>query len=152
VKRARVFILLFLTTVGLILSHHLYIHRHLLKLPGSDWCNGVGYLPENRATKTIHASKVVAKPWRGEHHVYGIFQLDQEKVSPGQPVVLRVDGAAKYCTKANSVGQKFHDIEAPEGYYLSQHYIRTRTAMWLSFLGKRGKLKQPHSWTLTYTE
>jgi len=147
-KRAVIFILLFLTTLGWVL----FTHRHHLMLPGSNWCAGVGYLPDNRPTETIHAVHVTAKPWRGEHHVYGIFELDEQKVPPGQPVIVRVSGAAKYCTTSNPVGNKFRNIEAPEGYYLSRHYIRTRTGFWVTLLGQRGKLKQPQNWTLTYAK
>jgi hypothetical protein len=85
--------------------------------------------------------------------VYGIFQLEREKCPPNQPVVLTVLAAGKYCETADTDQvQTFEGIEAPPGYYLSKHYIRTRTALWLSIQGLLDQLKQPRNWTLTYVE
>ncbi|WP_333481056.1 hypothetical protein [Allocoleopsis sp.] len=125
---------------------------HLLEPPLEDWCSGVGYLPANHATTSVHAVKVIVEPFLGRHQVYAIFQLDREKSPPGKPVILTVVGAGKYCESTNPIGQQFEGIEAAPGYYLSQHYIRTRTAIWLSLQGMFKQLKQPQSWTLTYIE
>lgn len=135
-------------TVGLVCL------AHLLEPPLEDWCTGVGYLPANRPTKSVHAVKVVVEPLLGRHQVYAIFQLDRKKSPPGKPVILTVASAGTYCEAAGSGGlfQQFDGVEASPGYYLSRHYIRTRTAIWLSFQGMFKQLKQPQSWTLTYIE
>ena len=143
-KRKHILLGLVLIAVGLVCI------AHLLKPPLEDWCSGVGYLPANRSTTSVHAVKVVVEPLLGRHQVYAIFQLDREKCPPGKPVILTVVGAGKYCEAANSIGQQFEGIEAAPRYYLSQHYIRTRTAIWLSLQGLFNQLKQPQSWTLTY--
>ena len=127
---------------------------HLLEPPIEDWCTGVGYLPANRPTTNVHAVKVVVEPFLGRHQVYAIFQLDREKSPPGKPVILKVADAGTYCEAAGSGGllQQLDGVEANPGYYLSQHYIRTRTAIWLSLQGLFKQLKQPQNWTLTYVE
>jgi len=145
-KRKLIFLGLLLMAVGLVSIAHLF------KPPLEDGCTGVGYLSSNRAITNVHAVKVVVEPLLGRHQVYGIFQLDREKCPPGQPVILTVVGAGKYCEATNPVGQQFEGIEAAPGYYLSQHYIRTRTAVWLSIQGMLEQLKQPQNWTLTYAQ
>jgi hypothetical protein len=136
-----------LTTVGICLC------GYLLKPPLDDFCTGIGYLPSNRATTSVQAVKVVVEPLWGRHHVYGIFQIDKEKCPPGQPVVLSVRGVGNYCEVVGfDPVQDFEGIEAPPGYYLTRHYIRTRTALWLSIQGLLDQLRQPRNWTLTYSK
>jgi hypothetical protein len=144
-KRKLIFILILVTTVGLVLC------VHLLKPPLDDHCSGVGYLSSNRTT-TVHAIKVVVEPFLGQHQVYGIFQLSLEDCPPGQPVILTVVGAGKYCEIVNNLGQHFEGIEVGSKYYLTKHYIRTRTAISLSIKGLLSELKQPRNWTMTYAK
>jgi hypothetical protein len=146
-KRKLIFTGILLTTVGIVLF------AYLLAPPLDDWCSGVGYLPSNRPSTSVHALKVVVEPLQGRHEVYGIFQLEREKCPPNQPVVLTVLAAGKYCeTAGTDQVQNFEGIEVLPGYYLSKHYIRTRTALWLSIQGLLDQLKQPRNWTLTYVE
>ncbi len=146
-KRKLIFIWILITTVGLVLC------VHLLKPPLDEQCSGLGYLPNNRTT-TVDAIKVVVEPLLGQHQVYGIFQLSIEDCPPGQPVILTVSKAGNYCEYAGSGGllQHFEGVEAAPGYYLSRHYIRTRTAIWLSIKGLLTQLRQPRNWTLTYAK
>jgi hypothetical protein len=144
-KRKLIFSWVLLTTVGIVLC------SYLLVPPLDDWCTGVGYLPSNRAITNVHALKVVIEPMLGRHQVYGIFQLEREKCPPNQAVVLTVSGAGKYCETAGvDQLQNFEGIEPLPGYYLSKHYIRSRTALWLSIRGQLDQLRQPRNWTLTY--
>ncbi len=145
-KRTFTLILLFITIVGLVWS------TYLLKPPSEDFCTGEGYLPPDHPTKSVYAIKVVVEPWLGEHHVYGIFQVNSQKTPPGHPVILTVVGGGRYCETTNPIGQYFQGIEASPGYYLTKHYVRTRTALWSSIHGSFYQLQQPHNWTLTYVE
>ena len=115
-------------------------------------CTGVGYLSANPSKTSIHPLKVVVEPFQGQHQVYGIFRMEKVKTPPSQPVVLTVNHVGKYCESTVYLGQNFAEITVPNQYYLSQHYIRTRTALWLSMRGLLEKLRQPDNWTLTYTE
>lgn len=145
-KRKFIFPILLLTTIAIVSL------ADYLEPPLDDQCTGVGYLPANLPTQSIPALKVVAEPFFNRHQVYGIFKLPREKNPPGQPVILTVTGAGKYCENTGDLGQNFEDIEVPREYYLSRHYIRTRTSLWLSFNGLLEQLRKPHNWTLTYTE
>ncbi len=147
-QRKLIFTSVLLITVGLVYS------VHLLESPLEDWCTEIEYLPSNRPTTSVHALKVVTEPLLGRHQVYGIFKLSIEDCPLGQPVVLTVVGAGKYCEKAGPGGllQHFEGVEAPPGYYLTRHYIRTRTAWWLTIQGLLDQLSQPRNWTLTYAK
>jgi hypothetical protein len=147
-KHKHIFTWILLTSVGVVLC------ADLLQPPSEDWCTGLGYLPDNRPTSSVHAIKVVSEPLTGRHQVYGIFQVPISECPPGQPVILRVRGAGTYCENAGTEGVLKHleGIKAPPGYYLTKHYIRTRTALWLSIQGFLDRLRQPQNWTLTYTE
>lgn len=145
-NRKLIFVWVLLITAGLVYS------IHLLEPPVEDFCSGLGYLPSNRATTSVHAINVVVEPLLGRHQAYAIFQLRSEKCPPGKRVVLTVVGAGKYCETVNPIGQGFEGIEAASGYYLSRHYIRTRTALWLTVRGLSAQLKQLQSWMLTYAE
>jgi len=145
-KQKLIFTWVLLPLLGMIYS------IYLLKPPVEDWCSVSGYLPANRPTASVHALKVVVKPWLGQHHIYGVFMLSAEKCRPGQPVILTVRNAGNYCENSGPEGpfQNFEGIEAPSGYYLTRHYIRTRTALWLSIQGLFNQLRLPRNWTLTY--
>lgn len=144
-KRLFIITLVLLPLVGIVASHYLQqIHK--------EQCTGVGYLPANLATTTLHPLKVMVEPFLGRHQVYAIFKLDKEKNPPNQPVILTATHAAKYCEYVNSIGQNFAEITVPNKYYLSRHFVRTRTALWLTSQGLLKELKQRDNWTLTYAE
>ena len=143
-NRKLIFTWVLVVTVGLIYS------VHLLEPPRQDWCTGLEYLPSNRPTTSVHPIKVVVEPWLGRHQIYGIFQIESKRCYFGKPAVLTVVGAGKYCEGVYIFGQHLEGIEAPPGYYLTKHYIRTRTALRLTTQGLLNQLKQPRNWTLTY--
>ena len=145
-QRKHIFIKLFAIAAGLVCI------AYLVAPPSEDWCTGVGYLPANRATISVHPLKVIVEPFLGRHQVFAIFQMEREKCPPGEPVILTVVGAGKYCEATDSIGQHFEGLEASSGYYLSKHYIRTRTALWLTIQGVLDPLKQPQNWTITYVD
>lgn len=143
-KQTFVFILVIIAAIGFIWC------IQLLKPPSEDFCTGEGYLPSNSPLESIHAIKVVIEPWLGEHQVYGIFQINSHKSPPGHPVILTVVGAGKYCETTNPISQHFQGIDAAPGYYLTKHYVRTRSVLWSGIHGLLNQLRQPQNWTLTY--
>jgi hypothetical protein len=145
-KRQLIFTLVLLSLVGIVAL------THYLQQAADEQCTGVGYLPANLSTTSIHPLKVVVEPFQGQHQVYGIFRLEKAKIPPNQPVILTVNHVGKYCESTIYLGQNFAEIAVPNQYYLSQHYIRTRTAIWLTMRRLLEELKQLENWTLTYTE
>lgn len=117
-----------------------------------EQCTGVGYLPADLSTTSIHPIKVVVEPFQGQHQVYGIFKIKKQKSPYNQPVVLTVSHVGKYCEFTNYIGQNFEEITVYNEYDLSQHFIRTRTALWLTIQGLLGELRKPDNWILTYSE
>lgn len=141
-----------LLIVTLVLLSLLGIFAYSLQQIRDEQCTGVGYLPPNLSTTSIHPLKVIVEPFHGQHQVYGIFRLEKAKTPTSQSVILTVTHAGKYCESTNYIGQNFAEIVVPNQYYLSQHYIRTRTALWLTSQGLLNELKQLNNWTLTYAE
>ena len=125
---------------------------HRLQEPLDGRCTGLGYLASNRPTTTVHALKVVVKPWLGRHQVYGIFPLPFEKCNRSEPVLLLIKGVGTYCQRAKYTNphQHFEGIDAPPGYALTRYPLRTRTTLLSTTKGLLGQLKQPQNWTVTY--
>lgn len=144
-KRRLISTLVLISVVGIVAI------AYSLQQTLDEQCTGVGYLPA-LPTISIHPLKVVVEPFHGQHQVYGIFRLEKAKIPPNQPVILTVSHVGKYCESTIYVGQNFAEIAVADQYYLSQHYIRTRTALWLTIRSLLEELRQLDSWTLTYTE
>jgi hypothetical protein len=88
------FTIVLLTMVGITqLAHH-------LQEPLDGRCTGLRYLASNRPTTTVHALKVVVKPWLGRHQVYGIFPLPFEKCNRSEPVLLTIKGVGHLLSKS----------------------------------------------------
>lgn len=112
-------------------------------------CNAQAIFKSTSGKYEVSATKVIVKPWRGEHHVYGIFTVpDKYKESPF--FVLTVKGTGSYCEKPFGTLQNVDGIAAKPGTHLIRDYIRTRTALRLILKGMYNQLKDPQNWTLTY--
>ncbi|MBN3884063.1 MAG: hypothetical protein V7K64_11550 [Nostoc sp.] len=114
-------------------------------------CNIEAFLASKTKKFQVHATKVIVQPWRGRHHVYGIFMIPEEyKQSPF--FVVTVQGAGSYCSKQFGDKKNFNDIFAEPGTYLVRKFIRTRIALRLIFQGLYFNLNDKQNWTLTFPE
>ncbi|MEH1974347.1 MAG: hypothetical protein V7L02_14310 [Nostoc sp.] len=114
-------------------------------------CNIEAFLASKTTKFQVHATKVIVQPWRGRHHVYGIFMIPEEyKQSPF--FVVTVQGAGSYCSKQFGDKKNFNDIFAEPGTYLVRKFIRTRIALRLIFQGLYFNLNDKQNWTLTFPE
>jgi hypothetical protein len=114
-------------------------------------CDSEAFLASNTNKFQVQATKVVVQPWRGKHHIYGIFMVpDKYKKAPF--FVLSVKGFGHKCSKPYGYHQKYDDISAEPGTYLVRDYMRTRTAIRLIFQGLYGKINDKQNWTLTYPQ
>ncbi|BBD60639.1 hypothetical protein NIES2109_34380 [Nostoc sp. HK-01] len=112
-------------------------------------CNSEAFLKSNRQKLQIPASQVVVEPWRGEHHVYGIFMVpDEYKEAPF--FVLTVMGGSSYCSKPFGYSQNYDDVFAEPETHLIRYYLRTRLALRLIFQGSYFQLNDKQNWFLTY--
>lgn len=97
----------------------------------------------------VKASQVVVKPWLGEHHVYGIFQVPNE-YKESQFFMLSIPGDRKYCSRPFGYKQNFDDVFADPGTHLIRRYVRSRIAVKMIFQGLYLQLNNPENWTLTF--
>lgn len=114
-------------------------------------CNFEGFLASKTTKFQVQATKVIVQPWRGRHHVYGIFMIpDKYKLSPF--FVVTVQGAGSYCSKQFGHKKNFDDVFAEPGTYLVKKFIRTRIALRLILKGLYFQLNDKQNWTLTFPE
>ncbi|MGV0102675.1 hypothetical protein NSTCB13_01213 [Nostoc sp. DSM 114160] len=114
-------------------------------------CNFEAFIASKTPKFQVHATKVSVQPWRGRHHVYGIFMIpDEYKQAPF--FVLTVQGAGSYCSKQFGYKQNFDDIFAEPGTYLVKKAIRTRKTLRLILQGLYSQVNDKNNWTLTFPE
>jgi len=103
----------------------------------------------NTTSHQVHPEKVIVKPWKGRHHVYGIFVLPNE-YKASDFFMVSVEGASSYCggQPVAVAGKKFQGVRVKPGERILVGYFRTRTASWLIAQGKIEQLKQPRNWVL----
>ncbi|MGV0023631.1 hypothetical protein [Phormidesmis priestleyi] len=108
-------------------------------------------------TQIIHPTEVIVKPWRGRHHVYGVFVLP-----PGYEATdffqISLEDGGSYCGKVagldnlvpdpsvDSSDLSFWKLQSDRVVVLGR--LRTRTALWLISKGKNGQLNHPQNWSL----
>jgi hypothetical protein len=114
-------------------------------------CNSKALLASKTTKFQVHATKVIIQPWRGRHHVYGIFMIPDE-YKQAEFFVVTVQGAGSYCSKQFGYQKNSNDILAEPGTYLVRKFIRTRTALRLIFQGLYFQIKDKKNWTLTFPE
>ncbi len=95
----------------------------------------------------FHPIKIVAEPWRGEHHVYSIFALPLQYQSIHQRSQLLVKGTDTPWLITPTDGLKYGEI-APEDTFLVIGFFPTRLTLWYWVSGRFGELRQPCNWTL----
>ncbi|MBD2530995.1 hypothetical protein H6G97_15970 [Nostoc flagelliforme FACHB-838] len=114
-------------------------------------CNLDDFLASKTTNFQVYATKVVVQPWRGRHHVYGIFMIpDKYKQSPF--FVVRVKDAGSYCSYQFGHKNNFDNIFAEPETYLVRKFIRTRTSLRLILQGLYFQLNDKQNWTLTFPE
>ena len=102
----------------------------------------------------ITASKVVAQPWLGQHHVYGIFLIpvrygDYKRYQ----VTMSIGGIDGAFDVGEGDGKVYEsDIMIEEGHYPKQVYLPTRIALKGLVTGQFLELQTPCNWTLEFVE
>jgi hypothetical protein len=114
-------------------------------------------LPEASAPRRgtdAHAIKTVVQPWRGPHHVYGLFIIPSQSVEiKGYAVTISVGGALYYCMWVEkSLRQTRRVISAGRGGYLVRAHVPTRVALWFLINGLIGELQRPENWALVFSD
>lgn len=97
----------------------------------------------------LTASSVVVRPWLGEHHVYGVFDIPDAYTWPrfvGKLIVAN----QMITVELDNRGPVVHGrtVAVPPGYYVVHEHLETRVAIWLIVTGRLGLLASPANWHL----
>jgi hypothetical protein len=101
----------------------------------------------------FRATQTVVQPWRGPHHVYGIFKV------PGQfrrdrlyTARLIIEGFTEEFSETSPEGGDIYNGRAAAGHYMKRVYLPTRTALWFLLTGRFGDLKTTCHWWLVIAD
>jgi hypothetical protein len=95
----------------------------------------------------FHPIKVVAEPWRGEHHVYSIFALPLQYKEIYHRSQLLVKDTDTPWDVTPTDGLKYGEI-VPEDSFLVIGFFPTRLTLWYWVSGRFDELRHPCNWTL----
>jgi hypothetical protein len=114
-------------------------------------------LPEASAFQRVteaRAIKVVVQPWRGPHHVYGLFIIPNRFIDTKRyAVTISVEGVVVYCMWVEkSVRQTRRVISAERVESLVPEYLPTRVAMWFLINRRLGDLRRPENWAIVFSD
>lgn len=114
-------------------------------------CNQWGFSSKAEKYYT-HPEKIVVEPWRGQHHVYGIFQIPSGYLND-KLLKVKIPGSSTYCGILAYGGTVANDgVYAKPGHYLMKGLLNTRIALKLILQGKKEELQQSENWKLGYTK
>ncbi len=99
------------------------------------------------------ALKVIARPWFGPHHVYGIFVVPDQYARASYAETVKVRNYEETLSRSRFPRpQQVENIVAPRGHYVKRSYVSTRVALWFLVTGRFGDLRRTCNWTLVFTE
>src|SRR5262245_27771882 len=79
----------------------------------------------------FRAKQTVVQPWRGQHHVYGMFSVpDQYRHDRLYTARLIIQGFNEDLPETSPEGGDIYNSGAEPGHYTKRVYLPTRTALW----------------------
>ena len=101
----------------------------------------------------FRATQTVVQPWRGRHHVYGMFSVpDQYRRDRLYMAKLVVQGFSQEFAQVSPEGEDNDNGRAEPGHYIKRVYLPTRIALWFIVTGRFGDLKMPCHWWLVIAD
>ena len=101
----------------------------------------------------FRATKTVVEPWRGPHHVYGIFTIPvQYKFDHLYTARLTIQGVPTQFLAGSPEDEDINGGRAEPGYYIKRVYLSTRTALWFLLTTRFGDLRTSCHWWLVITD
>lgn len=96
--------------------------------------------------------KIVVKPWRGQHHVYGNFIVPKGYKNNGFFSITLPDQKT-YCGALHPIADiSMSRLDTqPKNSHL-RGYLNTRIALWIIMQGHFNDLKNPQNWKVVYFE
>ena len=123
----------------------------LIEMPPFTECPADEFAQEKE--RWFPAMMTVVQPWRGRHHVYGVFNLPvQYRRDRLYTARLMLRGFTEDFFEVSPEGGEINNGEVDHGHYTKRVYLPTRTALWFLFSGRFGDLKMPCHWRLIITE
>ena len=124
----------------------------LLNRPPSTDC-----LPEAFAGERgneARAIRTVVQPWRGPHHVYGLFALPEQLMeSKRYAVTISVKGTLRYCLWVErSRWHRWQFVGTEEGRHVVRLYVPTRVALWFLVNGRLDDLRRTENWAVVFSD
>ncbi len=129
-----------------------YVSDKLERSPVMSCNIPYGFFPTNNNKYYTYPEKIVLQPWRGQHHVYAVFQIPND-YQYEYLFRLKIPGEPIHCGGLVPVKQNvIAGIPRKPGYYLIRGYLNTRIALNLIVQGKINQLQQPQNWQLGYVK
>jgi hypothetical protein len=101
----------------------------------------------------FRATQTVVEPWRGPHHVYGVFSVPVGyKRDRLYTAKLVIQGFTEEFTDASPEGEDIYGGRAEPGHYIKRVYLPTRTALWFLLTGRFGDLRTSCHWWLVIAD
>ena len=102
----------------------------------------------------IRPSKVIVRPWFGQHQAFGIFMVPLRYRS-GRTYSGTISAESfigEFIPDSQPQVQQIDDVVAQPGYYLVRGYIPTRIVLWFLLSGQFGDLRTPCNWRLEFVK
>ncbi len=120
----------------------------LANRPPTVSCEGAA----DPAAHEFRAVAVVARPWLGPHHVYGLFIVPELFASRAFVETLQVrEYEERFARNRFPKPRQIADVVAPTGHYVERVFVPTRAASRLFVTGRFGDLRTACNWTLTFS-
>lgn len=121
---------------------------HLIQDPHSI-CDVEAYLVNHSSLRWTYPEKLVVQPWKGQHHVYALFELD-DRVAIGEPILVAIRSGGVSCRVAWNSGRQIEGVMASTGKYLMYAHMRTRDAIPLILQGYWSEMTHRSNWSVIY--
>ena len=123
----------------------------LLNMPPLTDCHSE--VPVAAREYGFRATQTVVQPWKGQHHVYGMFIVpDQYRHDRLYRAKLVIQGFSQEFAKVSPEGADSYNGRAEPGHYIKRVHLPTRTALWFLLTGRFGDLKMPCHWWLVIAD
>ena len=101
----------------------------------------------------FRAKEIVVQPWRGPHHVYGIFTVPvQYRRHRLYTAKLMIRGLVEDFAETSPEAGRVYGNRVDSEHYAMRVHLPTRRAMWLLVTGRFGDLKSSCHWWLAIAD
>jgi hypothetical protein len=123
----------------------------LINMPPLTECRSDAPAVENQYW--FRATQVMVQPWRGLHHVYGIFTVpEQYKFDRLYTAKLTIQGFPAEFPAGSPEDEDIFNVRDEPGHYIMRVYVSTRTALWFFLTGRFGDLRTSCHWWLVISD